>query len=71
MNAFALKPVSLALGVMAVLLASACAKKEVALTGEREGVRSILSDTGEDALASTNAPEAAPPLNLPATRANT
>ena len=71
MNAFALKPVSLALGVMAVLLASACAKKEVALTGEREGVRSILSDTGEDALASTTAPEAAPPLNLPATRANT
>ena len=66
-----MKKHALMFGVMGVLLAAACEKKEVVLTGEREGVRSILDNTGEDALASTQAPDAAPPLNLPATRANT
>ncbi|MEO0372664.1 MAG: PQQ-binding-like beta-propeller repeat protein [Pseudomonadota bacterium] len=65
------KPIFLALGLMGVMLASACEKKEVVLTGEREGVRAILEDGATDSLASTQQPDAAPPLNLPATRANT
>ncbi|MEL7256000.1 MAG: PQQ-binding-like beta-propeller repeat protein [Pseudomonadota bacterium] len=65
------RPALLGFGLAAVLVLSACEKKEAVLTGEREGVRAILDDNGADALASTQAPEAAPPLNLPATRANT
>lgn len=65
------KPIILALSLMGVMVASACEKKEVVLTGERENVRAVLEDTGEDQLSSTQAPQTAPPLNLPATRANT
>ncbi len=67
-----MKSFALTLGLLGLVLVAACEKKEVVLTGEREGVRSILGeDAGEDALASTDVPQSAPPLSLPATRANT
>ena len=67
-----MKSVAISLGLLSLVLITACEKKEVVLTGEREGVRSVLDDqAGEDALASTQAPQSAPPLSLPATRANT
>jgi len=57
---------------VALIGLSACEKKEAILPGEREDLRAVLSEEGgETRLASAEAPAAAPPLALPATRANT
>ena len=54
-----------------LLLAAGCEKKEAILTGEREDIRAVLSETAaQSALAPAEAPATAPPLSLPATRAN-
>ncbi len=72
MGAKALKPFAISLGMIGLCVLAACEKKEVILTGEREEIRSILSDeASETSLASTETPETVPPLSLPATRANT
>ncbi|MEQ9259050.1 MAG: PQQ-binding-like beta-propeller repeat protein [Roseovarius sp.] len=71
MKQFAISPFA-ALGLAGLVLLAACDKKEAILTGEREDIFAVLSDdVGEAALASTETPATAPPLSLPATRANT
>lgn len=72
MGTDALKPFAISLGLVAMVLLAACAKKENVLTGEREDIRAVLTEgAGETTLASAEAPPQAPPLALPATRANT
>lgn len=72
MGTRALKAFAISLGVAGIVLLSACDKKEAILTGEREDIRAVLTDgAGEQTLAASEAPAKAPPLSLPATRANT
>ena len=67
-----MKRIAISLGLAGVALLAACEKKEVILVGERENIRAVLSEgNAETTLASAEAPASAPPLNLPATRANT
>ncbi len=72
MGTNALKKLVIPLGLVGMSLLAACAKKENVLPGERQDVRSVLTEgAGETTLASAEAPAQAPPLALPATRANT
>ncbi|MEQ8876976.1 MAG: PQQ-binding-like beta-propeller repeat protein [Phycisphaerales bacterium] len=67
-----MKRTAISLALAGIVLLAACEKKEVILTGERENIHAVLSEGNvETTLASNQAPAAAPPLNLPATRANT
>ncbi|MEQ8294339.1 MAG: PQQ-binding-like beta-propeller repeat protein [Roseovarius sp.] len=67
-----MKRTAISLGLAGIVLLAACEKKEVILTGERENIDAVLSEGNvETTLASNQAPAAAPPLSLPATRANT
>jgi outer membrane protein assembly factor BamB len=67
----ALKPILILLAMAGLAVTASCSKKETVLPGERENVRAVLSDeAGETQLASAEVPDTAPPLNLPATRAN-
>lgn len=71
MGAKALKPFAISLGLVGLVLLGACEKKEAILVGDREDVSAIYSEgAGESALAAAETPAAAPPLSLPATRAN-
>jgi len=71
MGANALKPLVMALGLAGCVLAAACDKKEVVLTGEREDISAIVSEEAAGAAPSADTtPAKAPPLALPATRAN-
>ncbi|KZY46828.1 quinoprotein [Roseovarius sp. HI0049] len=66
-----MKRTAISLGLAGIVLLAACEKKEVILTGERENIHAVLSEGNvETTLASNQAPAAAPPLSLPATRAN-
>ncbi|MEM6376144.1 MAG: PQQ-binding-like beta-propeller repeat protein [Pseudomonadota bacterium] len=59
------------LAAVALLSLSACATKEVILTGERENIRDVLSEGDtETALSEQNFVGEVPPLSLPPTRAN-
>lgn len=59
-------------GLGVVFLLAACSEKENVLVGEREDIRAVLSeDSGETLLAAQGETGTIPPLNLPATRANT
>jgi len=61
----------ISLGLVGLLLLPACAKKDSILTGSREDIRAVMSDdAGETTLASVVTPAQAPPLTLPASRAN-
>ena len=67
----ALKSFGLLLGLAGITLASACAEKEVVLTGERENVRAVTEDgIATNALASSEASGTVPPLSIPAARTN-
>ena len=68
-GAKALKSTAIFLGLAAVVALAACDKREAILQGERENIRSVLTD--EAAAATDEVPEnRALPLSLPATRAN-
>ncbi|MEL6411926.1 MAG: PQQ-binding-like beta-propeller repeat protein [Pseudomonadota bacterium] len=54
----------------AVLALTACGDKDVILTGERENIRSVLSEEDIQAQALQAETGTVPPLKLPATRAN-
>lgn len=67
-----MKRTAISLGLAGIVLLAACEKKEAILTGERENIHAVLSEGNvETSLASNQAPAAAPPLGLPATRSNT
>ena len=60
-----------ALAAAALALLAACETREEILVGKREGIREGLSGhSGEEALASSVAPQSAPALALPPQRAN-
>jgi hypothetical protein len=64
-----LKSTAIFLGLTAVVALAACDKREAILQGERENIRSVLTD--EAAAATDEVPKnRALPLSLPATRAN-
>ncbi len=67
-----MKSVARYLGLAGLCLIAACSKKEILLQGEREDIRSVLSeDAGQSALSASEPTGAPPPVSLPATRANT
>jgi len=65
----ALKTLVIALTLAGVALLSACSKKEVILTGEREDISATLP--GGEAARANDLPATPPPLKLPPARVNT
>lgn len=64
-----LKQFAMSLGLAGAVLLAACDKNERVLTGERESIRAATAASATET--SRTAPAEAPPLSLPAARANT